>query len=65
MTKNAYSKEYDALRHHVGHAIGINAVWSWATNREESIEIRCLEKGCEDCEPLFEADITVMSPEEN
>lgn len=49
-----YVIDYDDLRYHVGHKIEINDVWDWHTNRETSIEIRCLD--C-DCEPLLEVDI--------
>ncbi len=56
MPRDTYVLPYDGLRHHVGHEIEINDVWDWITNRETGIEIRCLEVGCEGCEPLLEAD---------
>lgn|SRR5574343_48930 len=45
---------YEELSNHVGHKIEINHVFSWHTNKESSIEIRCIDKGCESCEPLLE-----------
>jgi hypothetical protein len=47
---------YDELRFHIGHKIEIIDVWSWQTNSEQGIEIRCREEGCDGCEPLLEAD---------
>ena len=56
MPEHTYILSYDELRFHVGHDIEIGDVWDWVTNRETGIEIRCREVGCEDCEPLLEAD---------
>lgn len=56
MPENTYCLPYDELRCHVGHKVEIIDVWDWVTNRETSIEIRCLEEDCEGCEPLLEAD---------
>lgn len=51
---------YEELSNHVGHKIEINHVFSWQTNNESSLEIRCLEKGCESCEPLLEIDAKLI-----
>lgn len=56
MQKNVYCLQYDELRRHVGHKIELLDVWSWETNSEHGIEIRCLEEECEGGEPLLEAD---------
>jgi len=54
--KTAYYMDYDVMRYHIGHKIELNDVWDWQTNRESGLEIRCANKECEGCEPIFEID---------
>lgn len=48
--------EYNALHEHIGHKIELVDITDWHSNLEISIELRCTEKECENCEPLFELD---------
>lgn len=48
--------DYEQLRHHVGHKLELQDVTDWSSNLETSIELRCMEKECEGCEPLLDMD---------